>query len=80
VPPPTGPANQHSIDDKEQDRAHYRCNKSRSLACLIPPDRSPEKSGECGSSKPNKHGYDDTARITAGHEQLGERAYDQTYD
>jgi hypothetical protein len=78
--PPTGSANQRSIDDQEQDRANYRCNKSRSLACLVPSDCSPEEPGECSSRKPNQHGDDDTTRITAGHKQLGERPYDQTYD
>jgi hypothetical protein len=78
VPTPIRASNERTVDEKQQDRPEYRCDKSGGIPWVIPSDRSTDESGECGSCKTNQHCDNDASGIAARHEELRESPDNQT--
>src|SRR6185436_15860113 len=71
---------QRPVYEEQDDRAHDRCQDARALAFPIPAGGASQERGDERSGDTEQNGHQNVAAVTSGHDQLGERADDQTDD
>src|SRR5262249_11545154 len=72
------PSGHRPVDGEPDDRSDQRAHASRGLAGLIKPQGASQKPSDERPDDPEQNRDDEAAGITARHDELGERADDQT--
>src|SRR5215212_2267915 len=75
------PACQKPVEEEQNHGTDDRCDDSRAFAgVVVPPHCAPEEARQQGAGDTDQHGYDDPARITSRHDQLGDSPNNESDD
>lgn len=61
-----------TVNQQQENCSHHGGDEPRWIPHLIPAQRPPQKSGDKRTGDPEQDGDDETTRILAGHEELGD--------
>src|SRR5262245_40353137 len=73
-------ADYHSIDPEQDDSADDGHDDAGALTRLVPAERAAQPATDECTGNTKQNGDDETARILSGHDELRERANDETND